>query len=55
MSRRLFASIGYSYLDRNEEVNDLFGEGGQGNFGITGPLTDRRITAEIRYEFDSKR
>jgi uncharacterized protein (PEP-CTERM system associated) len=55
MTRRLFATLGFRYLDRAGEVNSLIGGGGQGTFGITGPLTDRRITAEIRYEFDSKR
>jgi uncharacterized protein (PEP-CTERM system associated) len=55
MSRRLFASIGFRYLDREGEINRLGDGGNQNIFGITGPLTDRRITAEIRYEFDSKR
>nr|WP_136251747.1 hypothetical protein [Ningiella ruwaisensis] len=54
MTRRLFASIGFSYLDRDNEPG--VGNIGGGNIqGINGPLTDRRITASIRYEFDSNR
>lgn len=51
LTRRFFASIGYSYLDRS---GDVVGNAG-GIQGINGPLTDNRITAEIRYEFDSNR
>ena len=51
---RLFASIGFRYLDRS---GDILGEGGVGGNipGITGPLSDSRITASIRYQFANNR
>ncbi|MBT1450632.1 hypothetical protein KJ365_07025 [Glaciecola sp. XM2] len=56
-SRRLFASVGFRYLDRDGFIQNVFGGvgGGAQLFGINGPFTDRRISAEIRYEFDSSR
>ena len=49
LSRRFFATIGYRYLDRS---GDNLGNT-PGVQGITGPLTDNRISASIRYEFDN--
>ncbi|WP_371195039.1 hypothetical protein [Glaciecola sp. SC05] len=49
-TRRLFGSIGYNYLDR---AGDNIQTGGVA--GINGPLTDNRITLQIRYEYDSNR
>jgi hypothetical protein len=48
-TRRFFGTIGYQFLDRS---GDNIGNAG-GIQGITGPLTDNRISASIRYEFDN--
>ncbi|MGQ8364688.1 hypothetical protein [Glaciecola sp. 1036] len=49
---RLFASIGYKYLDRQGDATNA---GIGGNFiGLEGPLTDNRISLSIRYEFSNK-
>ncbi len=50
-SRKLFASIGYRYLDRS---GDSIGNAGVNFTGINGPLTDNRISASIRYEFSKR-
>jgi uncharacterized protein (PEP-CTERM system associated) len=51
LSRRFFATFGYRYLDRGgDNIGSVIG----GIQGITGPLTDNRISASIRYEFDNK-
>ncbi len=50
LTRRLNAAFGYRYLDRDGELN----RGGQSLRGVSGALTDNRITFRITYAFGSK-
>ncbi|WP_395344626.1 hypothetical protein PN836_007645 [Ningiella sp. W23] len=51
ISRRFSVNVGYQYLDRSGDAIDPIG----GIQGISGPLTDNRISANIQYEFDNNR
>ena len=50
VTRRFSASLGLSYLDRNGEVT----RGTPSIRGLNGPLTDRRVTFRITYDFGSR-